>query len=156
MACYFCEKLSRLHELTEEELVWQFPHSVALLGPWQYYTGYCLLIARRHATEIFQLPDGERQGYLDEMSLLAHAIEQVARPRKINYELLGNQVPHLHWHLFSRQENDPEHLKPVWLAIDRAERDPAEKERLQAGTRPRRELAEELRSEISRMEIGKW
>src|SRR5262245_61996772 len=104
MTCFFCDKLSRLQELPAAELLRQFAHSVALLGPWQYYTGYCLLISRRHATELFQLSDDERRGHVDEMCLLARAIEQVARPRKLNYELLGNQVPHLHWHLFPRQE----------------------------------------------------
>ena len=152
MNCYFCDKLSRLQELPDDELVWQFPHSVALLGPWQYYTGYCVLISRRHATELFQLSDDESRGYLDEMCLLAKAIEQVTRPRKLNYELLGNHVPHLHWHLFPRQETDPERLKPVWLAIERAEGDPAEKRRLQSGTQPRAEVVTALQSAIANLQ----
>lgn len=154
MKCFFCEKLSRLHELPDDELVWQFPHSVALLGPWQTYMGYCVLISRRHATELFQLSDDGRRGYLDEMCLLARAIEQAVRPRKINYELLGNQVPHLHWHIFPRQEADPEHTKPVWLAIERAERNPAERTRLQSGTRSRPETVSALRQAIREMRPG--
>ena len=38
--CPFCRKLTALHELPPEDVVWQFPHSVALLGPWQFYRGY--------------------------------------------------------------------------------------------------------------------
>jgi diadenosine tetraphosphate (Ap4A) HIT family hydrolase len=145
MSCVLCDRLSRLEELPDDEFVWQFPHSVAFLGPWQYYTGYSVLVSRRHVSELFHLEEEERKGYLDEMCRLARAIDQVARPPKLNYELLGNQVPHLHWHLFPRQENDPEYLKPVWLAIDRAERDSAEKERLQRGTRSRKEVVTALR-----------
>ena len=105
--CPFCQKVATLEALAADEHVWTFPHSVALLGPWQYYTGYCVLVARCHATELSQLSDNERRGYLDEMCLLARAIEAVFRPHKLNCELLGNQVPHLHWHLFPRALTDP-------------------------------------------------
>lgn len=33
---------------------------------------------------------------------------------KINYELLGNQLPHIHWHLIPRLSQDPAPLEPVW------------------------------------------
>src|SRR4051794_12988521 len=120
--CPFCNKLTHLHELHVGEIVWQFPHSVALLGPWQYYTGYCVLFSRQHTTELHLLPEPVRKAFLDEMVVLAQAITTTFTPRKMNYELLGNQVAHLHWHLFPRQEEDPEALKAVWLALDRAER----------------------------------
>src|SRR5262245_51009490 len=124
-SCFFCEKLARLDELPDDEVVWRFPGSVALLGPWQYYTGYCILVARRHSTELSQLSFTERHVYFEEMCALASAIEEAFQPRKMNYELLGNQVSHLHWHLFPRRADDPETLKPVWLALERAERDEA-------------------------------
>lgn len=131
-ACPFCEKLRSLADLPPAEVVWEFPHSVALLGPWQYYRGYCILVSRKHATELSRLDDGERKAFLDEMCTLARAIERAFAPLKLNYELLGNQVPHLHWHVFPRSAQDPDQLKPVWLALDRAERDESERRRLQA------------------------
>jgi|SRR5215204_5626808 len=36
------------------------------------------------------------------------------QPRKLNYELLGNGAPHLHWHLFPRHANDSRPWGPVW------------------------------------------
>ena len=126
------------------DIVWQFPHSVAVLGPWQFYTGYCVLVSRDHATELSQL-GANRAAFLDEMCLLAEAIEECFRPHKLNYELLGNLVPHLHWHLFPRYANDPDRLQPVWFALERADTDPAEKARLQTGTVPRAEVAKRLR-----------
>jgi diadenosine tetraphosphate (Ap4A) HIT family hydrolase len=147
-ACPFCDKLQRLHELPAEEVIWHFPTSIALLGPWQYHTGYCLLVSRRHATELHQLAAPERHAYFDELTLLGHAIEACFHPRKLNCELLGNQVPHLHWHLFPRRADDPEALKPAWLALDRAERDPAERQRLQTGPLPRSEIAHRLRDQL--------
>jgi diadenosine tetraphosphate (Ap4A) HIT family hydrolase len=151
LACPFCRKLQNLHELPDEEIVWQFPQSVALLGTWQYYRGYCVLVARRHATELSQLSADERHGYLDEMCQLATAIEKAFRPHKLNYELLGNQVPHLHWHLFPRSTDDPERLQPVWLALDRAERDAAEKQRLQMGPTDRPATVAALRQALKPM-----
>jgi diadenosine tetraphosphate (Ap4A) HIT family hydrolase len=118
------------------------------LGTWQYYQGYSVLVSRRHATELSQLSADERHGYLDEMCRLAAAIEKAFRPHKLNYELLGNQVPHLHWHVFPRSADDPQRLQPVWLALDRAERDAAEKQRLQPGPTDRRTTTAALRQAL--------
>ena len=149
-ACPLCDKLTKL---PGDEIVWQFPYSVAFLGPWQYYTGYCVLVSRTHATELHQLPHvSERILFLDEMVLLAKAIEQTFQPRKMNYELLGNQVPHLHWHLFPRRPDDPEALKPVWLALERAENDPKEKERLQSAAVSRAEIIDRLQTTLKQLE----
>jgi diadenosine tetraphosphate (Ap4A) HIT family hydrolase len=133
-ACPFCARLAGLETLPPGEVVWNFPHSVALLGTWQYYEGYCVLVSRRHATELSGLDDAQRRAFLEEMCLLARAIEFACRPHKLNYELLGNQVPHLHWHLFPRSRQDPDHLKPVWLSLDATERDETQRQRMQGPT----------------------
>jgi diadenosine tetraphosphate (Ap4A) HIT family hydrolase len=147
--CPFCRKLAELGAMPAGEIVWRFPHSVAFLGPWQFYRGYCVLISRRHARELSELPDEVRRDYLEEMCLLARAIERGFTPHKLNYELLGNQVPHLHWHLFPRSSDDPDRLSPVWLALDRAERDPAERLRLQAAQLDRAAIVSALRQSLA-------
>lgn len=142
--CPFCRKLADPHGWAAGEVVWHFPHSVAVLGPWQFFTGYCVLVARAHATELSQLgPD--RAAFLGEMATLAEAIEGCFRPHKLNYELLGNLVPHLHWHVFPRSAADPDRLRPVWVTLDRADTDPAEKTRLETGTVPPAEAVSRLR-----------
>ena len=88
--CPFCSKLAALADLPSAEVVWQFRHSVAFLGPWQYYHGYCILIARRHARELYELSGQEGREYFDEMCVLAKAIADCFAPHKLNYELLGN------------------------------------------------------------------
>jgi diadenosine tetraphosphate (Ap4A) HIT family hydrolase len=142
--CPFCLKLADPRGWPTSDVVWQFPQSVAVLGPWQFYTGYCVLVSRTHATELAHL-GRTRPTFLKEMAILAEAIEACFRPHKLNYELLGNQVPHLHWHLFPRSAADPDRLRPVWFALDRAESDPAEKARLETGTVPRTEISARLR-----------
>lgn len=145
--CPLCRAVADPVGAWGDGLVWQFPHSFAVLGPWQYYTGYCILVSRRHATELSQL-GAERAAFLDEMSALARAIEEAFRPCKLNYELLGNLVPHLHWHLFPRSADDPDRLRPVWFAIDRAEQDPAAKHRLATGTVSRPEAVARLQARL--------
>lgn len=149
--CHFCQQLMLLDQMPAEDVVWPFTHSVALLGPWQYYHGYCLLVSRKHAAELSQLDNDERRAFLDEMCLLAQAIESCFQPRKLNYELLGNQVPHLHWHLFPRRQDDPNVLQPVWLALDRAERDPLERLHLQTGPLPRPQTSRLLRQKLQEL-----
>jgi diadenosine tetraphosphate (Ap4A) HIT family hydrolase len=143
--CPFCQKLAAPDGWPAADVVWNFPHSLAVLGPWQVYSGYCLLVSREHATELSQLGQ-HRAAFLDEMATLAAAIEGCFRPHKLNYELLGNQVPHLHWHLFPRHPDDPDRLRPVWFALAAADADPAEKRRLETGTIPRAECVMRLRN----------
>jgi len=90
------------------------PASVVILGHDQFYRGYSVVIAKSHATELYHLPDAERRQYLDDMVRVARALDQAFRPRKMNYECLGNTVAHLHWHLFPRYADDPNPMRPIW------------------------------------------
>ena len=147
-SCPLCDKLAHLRDLPADDVVWQFPHSVALLGPWQYHTGYCVLVSRSHYSELHQLPIAERSAFLAEMVLLSQAIAVTFEPRKMNCELLGNQVPHLHWHLFPRRHDDPDTLKAVWLGFERAEHDETEKQRLQTAAIAPSEITRRLRGTL--------
>ena len=73
-----------------------------------------LVIAKTHATELYQLSEPEATQYFRDMLRVAEAIANSFKPRKLNYELLGNTVPHLHWHIFPRYDGDPNPARPVW------------------------------------------
>ena len=90
------------------------PTSVAVIGNDQYYRGYTLVIARRHARELYHLSDGESTAYFQDMLRVARAVDRAFSPRKMNYELLGNTVEHLHWHVFPRHAGDPSPSRPTW------------------------------------------
>src|SRR5438552_9517277 len=98
--CPLCQKVRTLNQLPSDEFVWEFPNSISFLGPWQYFEGYCVVVAKKHITELFEFSAAERSAIMAEVSRMAQAIHLVVNPRKINYEWLGNQVPHRHWHLF--------------------------------------------------------
>ena len=90
------------------------PTSVVILGTDQFYRGYTLVVARRHATELYRLAEREATAYFEDMLRVARAVARAFSPRKMNYELLGNTVQHLHWHLFPRYADDPNPRRPVW------------------------------------------
>ena len=120
--CLFCTVLGELRAADTYRApgghvfrkVAELPASVAILGGDQFYRGYTMVVARTHATELYHLPDAERARYLDDMVRVARAIDAAFRPRKMNYECLGNTVGHLHWHLFPRYADDPTPLRPIW------------------------------------------
>jgi len=51
---------------------------------------------------------------MEEVNLVAKTLAQVFDAKKINYELLGNQLPHIHWHVIPRLAGDQAPLEPVW------------------------------------------
>ena len=65
----------------------------------------------RHVVEPTELTEEETSSYWRELRLVAAAIEEVMRPIKMNYNLLGNSVPHLHAHIVPRYADDP---RPGW------------------------------------------
>ena len=109
-ACVMCGKYGGAGPL----LIAELGTSRAFLHEDQFFPGYVLLVLRRHATELYQLEAGERAAHLEEVSRVAEALARVFRPVKMNYELLGNQVPHIHWHLVPRLSTDPDLLSPIW------------------------------------------
>jgi diadenosine tetraphosphate (Ap4A) HIT family hydrolase len=88
--------------------------SVAYLHDDQFFAGWTVLVLKRHATELWQLAPAERSGLMDEVTWMAQAIAAAFDAAKMNYELLGNQLAHIHWHLIPRRADDPAPRAPVW------------------------------------------
>jgi len=69
--------------------------------------GYVCVVARTHCVEPFEMPAEEQARFWQEAMRIAAAVDRVAKPIKLNYEIHGNTLPHLHLHLFPRQPDDP-------------------------------------------------
>jgi diadenosine tetraphosphate (Ap4A) HIT family hydrolase len=80
----------------------------------QFFLGWTVVVLQRHATELFHLIPTERAQLIEDVNLVAKVLAGIYQAKKINYELLGNQLPHIHWHVIPRLENDPAPLEPVW------------------------------------------
>ena len=97
-----------------EQRIAELATSVAYLGDDQFFPGWCVLVLRRHATELWQLAPAERGALMDEVTRVAQALAVAFDAVKMNYELLGNQIGHIHWHLVPRRADDPAPRMPTW------------------------------------------
>jgi diadenosine tetraphosphate (Ap4A) HIT family hydrolase len=80
----------------------------------QFFAGYCFVYTKSHVTELFHLDDATRNQVMAEVNLVAKALFDAFAPDKMNYELLGNMAPHMHWHLVPRRAADPLWPRPHW------------------------------------------
>jgi len=69
--------------------------------------GYVCVVSKRHVVEPFQLNGSARGAFWEETLKAAEAVNRLFGPMKINYEIHGNTVPHLHVHIFPRYPGDP-------------------------------------------------
>lgn len=69
--------------------------------------GYVCVVARHHVAEPYELEGLERRRYWEELLWVAEAVRAETGAAKMNYEIHGNTVPHLHTHLFPRYPGDP-------------------------------------------------
>lgn len=100
--------------LPEEFRIVDLAVSTAFLYRDQAFRGRCLVTLREHYTELFQLTPAMRTALMEDVTRIAEALFRALSPIKINYELLGNLVPHIHWHLIPRFREDGIYPKPIW------------------------------------------
>lgn len=85
----------------------------AILQRFRIQRGYTLVIWRgRHVNEPTELSREESDGYWQEVLKVADALLRYYEPIKMNYQTLGNSLPHLHTHLLPRYQDDP---APGWV-----------------------------------------
>ncbi len=75
--------------------------------------GHVILFAKRHVVEPFQLTPSEWAEYWSDVNAVAEAISAGMRPTKLNYEIHGNTIPHLHVNLFPRWIGDQFEGQPI-------------------------------------------
>jgi diadenosine tetraphosphate (Ap4A) HIT family hydrolase len=108
--CLMCTKWDDEPELRIAEL----ECSYVLLNRDQFFPGYTFVFIKEHVTELFHLDRDKRICVMEEVTAIASALNTLFKPDKINYELLGNVVPHMHWHLVPRFRTDQLWPRPIW------------------------------------------
>jgi diadenosine tetraphosphate (Ap4A) HIT family hydrolase len=93
MSCPICERGVPL------DVVAALPTSWVSAGPDPPVPGYVCVVYRRHVEEPYELSDDESQARWRDAMRTARALAAVVEPRKLNYEIHGNTIPHLHLHL---------------------------------------------------------
>jgi diadenosine tetraphosphate (Ap4A) HIT family hydrolase len=85
----------------------------------QTYRGYSVLVFDpRHVTALTDLNEGERTALMSDLCRAQEGMRRVLKPDHFNVESLGNQVPHLHWHIIPRYKNDPRWGLPIWMTAE--------------------------------------
>jgi len=78
------------------------------------HPGFCRVIWNDHVKEMSDLSPEDRLTINEAVYQVELALVGVMKPHKVNLASLGNMVPHLHWHVIPRFEDDAQFPNPVW------------------------------------------
>jgi len=72
-----------------------------------------------HVAEMTDLAEEDRAHLMAVVWDVEAVLRAVMMPDKVNLASLGNQAPHLHWHVIPRFADDRHFPDPVWAAPQR-------------------------------------
>ena len=116
--CGLCKRIEQIKAGKHQRFVAEMPSGYVVLLDNQSHRGITLLLSKVCVRELHLLTPGERTSFLEDMSIVAHAVERAFGAAKMNYELLGNSEPHLHWWLVPRYADEPNPTFPIWSNPD--------------------------------------
>ena len=83
------------------------------------FPGYCRIVWRTHVAEMSDLSATDRRHLMNVVLAVETAVRTLVQPDKVNLASLGNQVPHLHWHVIPRWRDDSHFPGSIWSAPQR-------------------------------------
>jgi diadenosine tetraphosphate (Ap4A) HIT family hydrolase len=98
----------------EGQLIWRGDDARIILVNDPDLPGFCRVIWNRHVAEMTDLSHGEREHLMTLVFAVEEAIRHVMYPDKVNIAALGNMVPHIHWHVIPRFEDDTFYPGSAW------------------------------------------
>ena len=107
MICELCER-------TGGALLWKDALCRVVRVEDADYPGFCRVIWLNHVREMSDLSDMEQQHLMRVVFAVEMAVRDALVPSKINLDSLGNAIPHLHWHIIPRFDNDRHFPGPIW------------------------------------------
>jgi diadenosine tetraphosphate (Ap4A) HIT family hydrolase len=78
------------------------------------YPGFCRVIWNAHVAELSDLDRASRERVMQVVYVVEQVLRATLAPHKINLASLGNEVPHLHWHIIPRYQDDAHFPAPIW------------------------------------------
>ena len=107
MTCELCER-------TGGEMLWKDAFCRVVRVEDAAYPGFCRVIWLNHVREMSDLSGVDQQHLMRVVFAIEKAVRDTLLPHKINLASLGNVIPHLHWHIIPRFDNDPHFPGPIW------------------------------------------
>ncbi len=98
--CPICLRGHPLGVLVERETTWITSDERAATR------GYLCVVSKRHVVEPYELVGTEREGFWQDVLFAAERLARLLQPQKINYEIHGNTLAHLHAHIYARYRGD--------------------------------------------------
>jgi diadenosine tetraphosphate (Ap4A) HIT family hydrolase len=112
-ACPLCQRVDGLPVWEDDD--WRLVRTTDTPA----FPAFWRLVLKRHAAELSDLTAAERHRAVDLLVIVEQVLREGLQPTKINLASLGNQVPHLHWHVIARFGGDSHFPQPVWAAPQR-------------------------------------
>ena len=106
-ACPICRRGEPLDIVAKLETTWVTMQEAAPV------VGYVCLVSQTHAVELHDLPDRAASAFMRDARRVSAAVSTATGAVKINYEIHGNSVPHLHMHFFPRYRGDQFEGQPI-------------------------------------------
>lgn len=107
MHCTLCEE-NKQQEIWRDDLLYVINvdhHTIPC---------YFRVITWKHVKELTDLTPQERMHMWRVIEVVEECVREYCEPDKINLASLGNQVPHLHWHVIGRWKTDPYFPETIW------------------------------------------
>lgn len=104
--------------------IWAGPRFRLIRAEEAGFPAFYRVVWTDHVAEFSDLSATDRALCMEAVALVERVLRSELRPDKINLAALGNMVPHLHWHVVARFEDDSHFPAPIWAAPLR-ERDAA-------------------------------
>lgn len=84
-----------------------------------HYPGFCRVIWNGHVREMSDLAANHQLMLMRVVFAVESVVRQLFNPDKINLASFGNMVPHVHWHVIPRWQDDRHFPEPVWGSVRR-------------------------------------
>lgn len=112
--CPICDSIKHIRSGHHPFFIAELSESFVVLGENQGCRGWCVLYLKEHADHLADLFPVRQAALFDDVARVAAAQRRSFGPIRINYECLGNQVSHVHWHVIPRHADDPTPKETVW------------------------------------------
>ena len=106
--CLICDRINQYKKMENPYFIFEFAHSIFVLGDHQYFDGYGVLLYKEHVRDITDLPLDIQKEFFAEVMIAGKALQKCFSPYRLNYSCLGNVVEHVHFHIFPRYEQELE------------------------------------------------
>lgn len=102
-----------------ETVLWRDARCRIILVNDTDYSGFCRVIWRDHVKEMTDLAESDRVHFMAVVFAVEKVLRELLHPEKMNLASLGNQAPHLHWHVIPRFTDDAHFPDPIWATRKR-------------------------------------